>query len=94
MDIGASPQEDSMSFNARDLMIDVLPADKFNALAQPGLALCGQATAAGKDEEEDEEEEDDLVECGQATAAGPTGYAPHTEGLALLRRQLREALSA
>jgi hypothetical protein len=95
MDIGASPQEDSMSFNARDLMIDVLPADKFNPLAQPGFALCGQATATAKGDEEDDEEEDDL-ECGQATAAttNPPSYAPRTEGLALLRRQLREALSA
>jgi hypothetical protein len=80
-----------MSFKSRDLMIDVLPAGKFNALAQPGFALCGQATASGKDEEEDD------LECGQATAAGGNepAYAPRTEvDLSLLRRQLREALSS
>jgi hypothetical protein len=83
-----------MSFKSRDLMIDVLPAGKFNALVQPGFALCGQATAGGKGEEED----DDL-ECGQATAGGGGGnepaYAPRTEiDLSMLRRQLREALSS
>lgn len=83
-----------MSFESRDLMIDVLPTGKLNALARPGFALCGQATAGGLDE--DEEEEDDL-ECGQATATAGNepAYAPRTDtGLALLRRQLRETLSA
>ncbi len=83
-----------MSFESRDLMIDVLPTGKFNALARPGFALCGQATAGGLDE--DEEEEDDL-DCGQATATtgNEPAYAPRGEtGLALLRRQLRETLSA
>ena len=37
-----------MSFESRDLLIDVLPTGKFNALARPGLALCGQATAGGR----------------------------------------------
>jgi hypothetical protein len=81
-----------MSFKSRDLMIDVLPIGKFNALVQPGFALCGQLTAGG--DEEDDEEEDDL-ECGQLTATGgEPAYAPRTEmDLALLRRQLRETLS-
>jgi hypothetical protein len=81
-----------MSFESRDLMIALLPTGKFNALAQPGFALCGQVTSAGED---DEEEEDDL-ECGQVTSntgGGPTGYAPREMELALLRRQLRETLS-
>lgn len=81
-----------MSFKSRDLMIDVLPTGKLNALAQPGLALCGQATATSPDESD--EEEDDL-ECGQATAGGEPAYAPRMEmSLDLLRRQLRETLSA
>lgn len=78
-----------MSFNFRDLMVDVRPNDKFNPLARPGFAVCGQATAAG----EEEEEKDDL-ECGQATAGGNDSYAPRTENLVLLQRQLRETLSA
>ena len=79
-----------MSFESKDLMIDVLPTGKFNALVQPGFALCGQATAGGLDE--DEEEEEDL-DCGQATAGGDSAYAPREMDLALLRRQLRETLS-
>ena len=79
-----------MSFESRDLMIDLPPTGKFNALVQPGFALCGQATAGGLDE--DEEEEDDL-DCGQATAGGDSAYAPRmATDLALLRRQLRETL--
>jgi hypothetical protein len=73
-----------MSFESRDLVIDVLP------LAQPGLQMCGQATAGGLDE--DDEEEDDL-ECGQATAGGgPTSVTE--DGLTLLRQQLRQTLTA
>ncbi|HEY2290123.1 MAG TPA: hypothetical protein VGM86_05410 [Thermoanaerobaculia bacterium] len=80
-----------MSFESRDLMIDLLPTGKFNALVQPGFALCGQITSA--DEDEDEEEDD--LDCGQITSStGPTGYAPRTEmDLALLRRQLQETLA-
>lgn len=79
-----------MSFKSRDLMIDVLPTGKFNALVHPGFALCGQATATGQDEDD---EEDDL-ECGQATAGNEPAYAPRVEmSLALLRRQLRETLA-
>lgn len=80
-----------MSFESRDLMIDLLPTGKFNALVQPGFALCGQITSA---DEDDEEEEDDL-DCGQITSntGGPTGYARMAMELALLRRQLRETLT-
>jgi hypothetical protein len=80
-----------MSFESRDLMIDLLPTGKFNALVQPGFALCGQITSAGEDEEE---EEDDL-ECGQITSntGNEPAYAPRGMDLALLRRQLRETLS-
>jgi hypothetical protein len=84
-----------MSFKSRDLMIDVLPTGKFNALVQPGFALCGQLTAGG-DEEDDDEDEDDL-ECGQltATTGNEPAYAPRREmSLETLRRQLRETLPA
>jgi hypothetical protein len=81
-----------MSFKSRDLLIDVLPTGKFNALVQPGFALCGQITSA----DEDEEEEEDDLECGQITAntGNEPAYAPRGMDLALLRRQLRETLSA
>ncbi|PYQ59845.1 MAG: hypothetical protein DMF53_18100 [Acidobacteria bacterium] len=79
-----------MSFESRDLMIDLLPTGKFNALVQPGFALCGQITSA---DEEEEEEEDDL-DCGQITSGNAPAYAPRTgTDLALLRRQLRETLT-
>jgi len=81
-----------MSFESRDLMIDLLPTGKFNALVQPGFALCGQVTSAGED---DEEEEEDDLDCGQVTSntGNPTGYAPRMAmDLAQLRRQLRETL--
>ena len=77
-----------MSFESRDLMIDLLPTGKFNVLAQPGFALCGQITSP---DEEDDEEEDDL-ECGQITSGNEPAYAPGTD-LALLRRQLQETLT-
>jgi hypothetical protein len=84
-----------MSFKSRDVMIDLLPAAKFNALAQPGLALCGQITSAGED---DEEEEEDELECGQITSntGNEPAYAPRRmeADLALLRSQLRATLSA
>jgi hypothetical protein len=78
-----------MSFKSMDLMIDVLRSGELDA--QPGLVLCGQATATGLDEDE----EDDDLECGQATAGGnePTSAARTRMDLALLRRQLGEALA-
>lgn len=79
-----------MSFKSRDLMIDVLPARKFGALAQPGFAMCAQGTAGGGGTEEEDEERD----CAQGTATtNEPAYAPRAEGLSLLRRQLREALA-
>lgn len=76
-----------MRFTSRDLMIDVLPAAKrFN----PGLILCGQATAGGTEGDGGDEEEN---ECGQATATGPTSTTLTEAGLALLRQQLHQTLS-
>ena len=78
-----------MSFKSRDLMIDVLPARKFNALAQPGFGMCAQGTANTGTEEDEEKD------CAQGTATNEPAYAPRTEvNLALLRRQLHEALSS
>ena len=78
-----------MSFKSRDLMIDVLPARKFNALAQPGLGMCAQGTANTGTEEDEERD------CAQGTATNEPAYAPRTEvNLALLRQQLQEALSS
>lgn len=73
-----------MRFESRDLMIDVLPTAK--RFAQPGLVLCGQATAGGGTEEDDD------LECGQATAGDPGGITPTAASLALLRQQLHEML--
>jgi hypothetical protein len=77
-----------MRFTSKDLMMDVLPAAKrFN----PGLVLCGQATAGGR---EGGDGDDELDECGQATATGPGGgpdsFTPAEAGLALLRQQLHQ----
>jgi hypothetical protein len=78
------PQEERMSFRAREIMIGVLPARAFRRGA-PGFALCGEATR--------NEEEDDL-ECGEATRPGPPpAYCPETD-LAVLKQQLRRAMSA
>jgi hypothetical protein len=78
-----------MSFKSRDLMIDVLPARKFNALAQPGLGMCAQGTANTGTEEDEERD------CAQGTATNEPAYAPRTAvNLALLRQQLHEALSS
>jgi len=79
-----------MSFKSRDLMIDVLPARKFNALAQPGLGMCAQGTANTGTEEDEEKD------CAQGTATNnEPAYAPRTGvDLALLRQQLHEALAS
>jgi hypothetical protein len=80
-----------MSFKSTDLMIDLLRSGELDA--QPGLVLCGQVTATGLDDEDDDD--DDLLECGQVTAGGnePTSAARTRMDLALLRRQLGEALA-
>lgn len=79
-----------MSFQSRDLMIDVLPAQK--AFAIPGLVLCDQATAGGRDLGSDDEEEEDALKCSDATA-NPGSFTPSELNLAALRDQLRQALS-
>lgn len=74
-----------MSFEARDLMVDLPP------LAQPGLVLCGQATAGGRDEEDADADAD----CGQATANEPAVATQQAaDDLARLRQQLRQALAS
>jgi hypothetical protein len=90
----ALPEEETMSFKSRDLMIDVLPIGKFNALAQPGLGMCAQGTANELDEDEGDGDQDEL-DCAQGTATGNEPPAARPEvSLALLQRQLREALAA
>lgn len=79
-----------MRFTSRDLMMDVLPAAK---RFTPGLLLCGQATAGGREAGDGDDEEEQ--ECGQATATGgQDGFTPAEAGLALLRQQLHQTLSA
>jgi hypothetical protein len=87
-----------MSFKSMDLMIDVLPTGRFTALQQPlGLGLCtiGTAPTTGEDDEDDDGKKDDEIECAQGTATNnpESVYRPGLN-LALLRRQLQEALSA
>jgi hypothetical protein len=89
-----------MSFKSMDLMIDVMPTAKFDALLQPaGLGLCTLETAITTNEEEggDEDGDDGELECVQVTA-GPTTNEPTSAyrpgmNLMLLRRQLQETLS-
>jgi len=72
-----------MSFKAREIMIDVLPARRFHPGA-PGFALCGEATRSP--------DEDD-VDCGEATRSGGDPKVSREADLALLTGQLRRALS-
>jgi hypothetical protein len=89
-----------MSFKSMDLMIDVLPTAKFNALLEPaGLGLCtlGTATAGGDEGDGKDGDDDDELGCVQGTAA-PTTNEPPTAyrsgmNLALLRQQLHATLS-
>jgi hypothetical protein len=73
-----------MSFKAREIMIDVLPAARLYRPGAPGFALCGEATRS-------EEEVD--KECGEATRSGGNPSASREADLALLTRQLHQALS-
>jgi hypothetical protein len=74
-----------MSFKAREIMIDVLPAARPYRPGAPGFALCGEATRS-------EEEVD--KECAEATrSTGGNPSASREADLALLTRQLRQALS-
>ncbi|HSG39846.1 MAG TPA: hypothetical protein VLE27_09440 [Thermoanaerobaculia bacterium] len=69
-----------MSFQSRDLMIDLSP------VVRPGFEMCGQATR-------DQQEGDGDNECGQATRdSEPTKITGMN--LAALRQQLRQALSS
>jgi hypothetical protein len=70
-----------MSFQSRDLMIDLSP------VARPGFEMCGQATR-------DQQEGDGDLECGQATrdSEPPTEIAGLN--MAALRQQLRQTLSS
>ena len=70
-----------MSFQSRDLMIDLSP------IARPGFEMCGQATR-------DTQEGDGDLECGQATrdSGDPTGGS--SVSLAALKQQLRQTLTA
>jgi hypothetical protein len=82
-----------MSFNSRDLMIDVLPSHRFDDPVR-GFAMCGQITATTNKEGDGDEEEKD---CGQITAVTtnePTAAARAGFDLALLQRQMRAAISA
>jgi hypothetical protein len=82
-----------MSFNSRDLMIDVLPSHRFDAPAR-GFAMCGQITANTNKEGGGDEEEKD---CGQITAVTtnePTAATREGLNLALLHQQMRAAMSA
>jgi hypothetical protein len=74
-----------MSFKARELMIDVLPAARPVHPGAPGFALCGEATRAP---------DKDDAECGEATRApGGDPKASREADLALLTRQLRQVMS-
>jgi hypothetical protein len=75
-----------MSFKAREIMIDVLPAARPFRRGAPGFGLCGEATRT-----EDDDEDDDL-DCGEATRP-PSGVTPEAD-LAVLRQHLRRVLSA
>jgi hypothetical protein len=79
------PQEERMSFKAREIMIDVLPAARPFRPGAPGFALCGEATR-------NEEEVD--KECGEATRApGGDPTSSREADLTLLTRQLRQVMS-
>ncbi|HEX4494559.1 MAG TPA: hypothetical protein VIE43_02730 [Thermoanaerobaculia bacterium] len=89
-----------MSFKSMDLMIDVLPTAKFNALLEPaGLGLCtlGTATAGGGEDDDEEGGDDDDLGCVQGTAAPttnePTAVFRSGMNLALLRQQLHATLA-
>lgn len=84
-----------MSFKSRDLMIDVLPTGKFNALLQPpGLGLCTQGTAPTTGEDEGDDEERDCTQATAVTTNEPESASRMRLNLSLLRRQLHDTLSA
>jgi hypothetical protein len=83
-----------MSFNSRDLMIDVLPRHRFDDPAR-GFALCGQVTAiTGNDEGDDEPDGGKCTQVTATTTNDPTAATRDGLDLALLQRQMRAALAA
>jgi len=80
-----------MSFQSKDLMIDVLPSHRFDDPA-PGFAMCGQITANTNKEGDGDDEDKD---CAQITATNePTAVTRDGLNLALLQQQMRAAMSA
>ena len=83
-----------MSFNSKDLMIDVLPRRRFDDPAR-AFALCGQVTAnTGKDESDDEANGGKCTQVTAVTTNDPTALTRDGLNLALLQRQMRAAMSA
>jgi len=83
-----------MSFKSRDLMIDVLPSHRFNDPAR-GFAMCGQITAnTNKEGDGDDDEEQDCTQVTAITTNDPTALTRDGLNLALLRQQMRTAMSA
>ncbi len=83
-----------MSFNSKDLMIDVLPSRRFNDAAR-GFAMCGQVTAnTGKDGSEDEPDGGKCTQVTAVTTNDPTALTRDGLNLALLQRQMRAAMSS
>lgn len=72
-----------MSFQSKDLMIDLSP------VARPGFEMCGQAT---RDSQEGGDPDNEL-ECGQATRGDGDPTESASFHMAALRRQLRDTLS-
>ena len=72
-----------MSFKAREIMIDVFPARDFQPGA-PGFALCTEVTRP---------DEGDDLEC-EVTRPPSDPPSGRLEDLAVLRLQLRQAMSA
>jgi hypothetical protein len=81
---GAVPQEERMSFKAREIMTDVLLARAFQPGA-PGFALCTEVTRP---------DEGDDLECEVTRPPSPPPSARLEMDLAVLRLQLRQAMSA
>ena len=80
-----------MSFNSRDLMIDVLPRHRFDDPVRD-LAMCGQITA--NDEEDDEADGGKCTQVTAVTTNDPTALTRDGLNLALLQQQMRAAMSA
>jgi len=72
-----------MSFKAREIMIDVLPARAFPPGA-PGFALCTEVTR---------NEEEDGLDCEVTRPPDPPPSGRLETDLAVLRLQLRQAMS-